>query len=308
LLVIDGGGFGEDPRAECDQRDGWVIGRAPAGRFRILPGSIPGELPRSERPGGRTATRGRASAGEPTDLAIRVLAYPAVMARLLVVEDDETIGSVVSATLSEQGHEAVWARTGRDALCAAKGNGFALVLLDLGLPDIDGIQVCRRIRVDQPLTVLVILTARTEEMDVVVGLDAGADDYLTKPVRLGELLARVRAHLRRAEPADPPGQPFQLGDLVVDAAARRVTVAGQDLILRTKEFDLLARLAASPGQAISRRTLMSEVWDEHWYGPTKTLDVHVAALRRKLTGLPKSASLPEIVTLRGHGYRLDPPG
>jgi DNA-binding response OmpR family regulator len=236
-----------------------------------------------------------------------MLAYPARVAHLLVVEDDETIGSVVSATLSEQGHEVVWARTGQDAVRAAKETGFALVLLDLGLPDMDGIQVCREVRAHQPLTVLVMLTARAEEMDVVVGLDAGADDYLTKPVRLGELLARVRAHLRRAAPADPPGQPIRLGDLVVDTAARRVTVAGQDLVLRTKEFDLLARLIATPGQAISRHVLMSEVWDEHWYGPTKTLDVHVAALRRKLTDLPKTVSVPEIVTLRGHGYRLDPP-
>lgn len=236
-----------------------------------------------------------------------ILAYPAEVAHLLVVEDDETIGSVLNRTLAEQGHEVVWTRRGEDALSAATETGFALVLLDLGLPDIDGIQVCRTIRAHQPLTVLVMLTARTDEMDVIVGLEAGADDYLTKPVRLGELLARVHAHLRRAGPADPSAQPCRLGDLVVDPSARRVTVAGQDLILRTKEFDLLARLAATPGQAVSRETLMSQVWDEHWYGSTKTLDVHVATLRRKLSSVDESVSLPRIVTLRGHGYRLDPP-
>ncbi|HEY2206894.1 MAG TPA: response regulator transcription factor [Pseudonocardia sp.] len=229
------------------------------------------------------------------------------MPRLLVVEDDETIGSVLTTTLAEQGHEVVWARTGREALRSAEGGDFALVLLDLGLPDADGITVCRGIRAIQPLTVLVMLTARTEEMDVVVGLEAGADDYLTKPVRLGELLARLRAHLRRAGPRDPLAQPQRLGDLVVDTAGRRVTVAGRELVLRTKEFDLLARLAATPGTAISRHSLMAEVWDEHWHGPTKTLDVHVATLRRRLSSMRDVGSVPEIVTLRGHGYRLDAP-
>jgi DNA-binding response OmpR family regulator len=227
------------------------------------------------------------------------------MARLLVVEDDETIGSVISTTLAEQGHHVDWKRTGAEALVAAENGGFALVLLDLGLPDIDGVAVCRTIRAQQPLTVLVILTARSEEIDVIVGLEAGADDYLTKPVRLGELLARVRAHLRRVGPSDPRTR--QLGELTVDVGARRVTVAGEELVLRTKEFDLLARLAATPGEAVSRETLMSDVWDENWYGPTKTLDVHVATLRRRLSQLAETRSIPKIVTLRGHGYRLDVP-
>lgn len=227
------------------------------------------------------------------------------MARLLVVEDDETIGGVLAATLRRHGHEVVWAPTGREALAAATDTEFGLVLLDLGLPDIDGLEVCRRLRAGQPGCVLVILTARTEEMDVVVGLEAGADDYLTKPVRLGELLARVRAHLRRAAP-DGVSDIRVAGRLRLDVAGRRVTVAGAELPLRAKEFDLLARLLASPDVALSRETLMSEVWDEHWSGPTKTLDVHVAALRRKLAAAAPRGEVPRIVTLRGHGYRLEP--
>jgi DNA-binding response OmpR family regulator len=227
------------------------------------------------------------------------------VSRLLVVEDDETIGDVLASSLRAHGHEVSWERTARGALDAAEDTDFNLVLLDLGLPDLDGIEVCRRMRARQPSAVLVILTARTDEMDVVVGLEAGADDYLTKPVRLGELLARIRAHLRRAGPAAPGTQPARIGDLLVDTASRRVTVSGHELALRAKEFDLLARLAATPGMAVSRHTLMTDVWDEHWYGPTKTLDVHVAALRRRLASMAAKGAVPRIVTLRGHGYRLE---
>ncbi|MGH3910598.1 MAG: response regulator transcription factor [Pseudonocardiaceae bacterium] len=231
------------------------------------------------------------------------------MSQLLVVEDDETIGGVLESSLRAHGHQVVWRQTGRSALREAATTNFDLVLLDLGLPDLDGVEVCRQLRASQPATVLVMLTARTEEMDVVVGLESGADDYLTKPVRLAELLARVRAHLRRVAPAEPRAQPtLPVGDLLVDTASRRVTVAGRELVLRAKEFDLLARLAAAPEMAISRETLMAEVWDENWFGPTKTLDVHVAALRRKLASMGELGSVPRIVTLRGHGYRLEVPG
>ncbi|MGH3990497.1 MAG: response regulator transcription factor, partial [Pseudonocardiaceae bacterium] len=223
------------------------------------------------------------------------------MPRVLVVEDDETIGSVLDSSLRAHGHHVVWQRTGRRALRAAAETEFDLVLLDLGLPDLDGVEVCRQLRASNPTTVLVILTARTEEMDVVVGLEAGADDYLTKPVRLAELLARVRAHLRRVAPATPGAPPLlAVADLLVDTGSRRATIAGREMPLRAKEFDLLARLAAAPEVAISRETLMAEVWDENWFGPTKTLDVHVAALRRKLAGMAELGSVPRIVTLRGH--------
>jgi DNA-binding response OmpR family regulator len=230
------------------------------------------------------------------------------MPKLLVVEDDETIGQVLDSTLRRHGFAVQWERTGSAALSAATAEDFDLVLLDLGLPDLDGVEVCRRIRHGQPQTVLVILTARQDEMDVVVGLEAGADDYLTKPVRLAELLARVRAHLRRG-PAGGGNRPeVEVGELQVDTAARRASLAGQEIPLRAKEFDLLARLAETPGTAVSRDALMTDVWDAHWYGSTKTLDVHIAALRRKLieaAGSPDRA--PRISTLRGHGYRLERP-
>lgn len=230
------------------------------------------------------------------------------MSRLLVVEDDETIGSVLESSLRAHGHQVSWRRSGRDALRAAAETDFDLVLLDLGLPDLDGVEVCRQLRAGNATTVLVVLTARTEEMDVVVALEAGADDYLTKPVRLAELLARVRAHLRRmAPPTSGPPPTLTVGDLLVDTGSRRASVAGTEMPLRAKEFDLLARLAAAPEVALSRETLMAQVWDENWFGPTKTLDVHVAALRRKLAAMSGLGSVPRITTLRGHGYRLELP-
>ncbi|HET6503675.1 MAG TPA: response regulator transcription factor [Amycolatopsis sp.] len=232
------------------------------------------------------------------------------MPRLLVVEDDETIGGVLESSLRRHGFGVRWERTGVAALSAAVAEDFDLVLLDLGLPDLDGIEVCRRLRAGQPLSVLVILTARQDEMDVVVGLEAGADDYLTKPVRLAELLARVRAHLRRgpASAAVPVGE-VAVGGLRVDVPARRVFLDEREVSLRAKEFDLLARLAQTPGAAVSRDTLMTEVWDAHWYGSTKTLDVHIATLRRKLAqAADRPDRAPRISTLRGHGYRLDRPG
>ncbi|WP_181776147.1 response regulator transcription factor [Amycolatopsis pittospori] len=230
------------------------------------------------------------------------------MPKLLVVEDDDAIGGVLESTLRLHGYEVSWQRDGRTALAAAAADDIDFVLLDLGLPDLDGVEVCRRLRAALPGAVLVILTARQEEMDVVVGLEAGADDYLTKPIRLGELLARVRAHLRRGT-APPESRPaIAVGHLRVDTAGRRVSIGGREISLRAKEFDLLARLAEQPGVAVSRDTLMSEVWDAHWYGSTKTLDVHIAALRRKLTeSSPSPEQAPRISTLRGHGYRLEQP-
>ncbi len=233
------------------------------------------------------------------------------MAHLLLVEDDAEIGALLTTALRANGHDVSWQRTGASALAHATGGGIDMVLLDLGLPDMDGVEVCRELRALLPGCVLVMLTARTDEMDVVVGLEAGADDYLTKPFGRTELLARVRAHLRRATPVSATGErSFSDGALSLDFQARRCVVDGVVVELRPKEFDLLARLARTPGEAVSRQALMVEVWDEHWYGSTKTLDVHVAALRRQLaTALersPNAGTLPMITTLRGFGYRLDP--
>jgi DNA-binding response OmpR family regulator len=230
------------------------------------------------------------------------------VADLLVVEDDETIAAALTAGLRAHGHGVRRAATGRAALEAAAVRAPDLVLLDLGLPDLDGVEVCRRLRGQAPSTVVVVLTARSEEMDVVVALEAGADDYLTKPFRLGELLARVRAHLRRGSVGATAAAhaALTIGDLTVDLAARRVAVDGREVTLRTKEFELLARLAVEAGSAVSRDALMADVWDAHWVGSTKTLDVHVAALRRKLAAAAPGRT-PAITTLRGHGYRLELP-
>jgi DNA-binding response OmpR family regulator len=200
-----------------------------------------------------------------------------------------------------------WQRSGREGLDAAAGRVFDMALVDLGLPDLDGVEVCRRLRASSPGLVLVVLTARTDEMDVVVGLEAGADDYLTKPFRFGELLARIRAHLRRQAVLPPSQERLAVGRLAVDVAARRVTIDDVEVALRTKEFELLARLAGDAGNAVSREALMADVWDAHWYGSTKTLDVHVAALRRKLAAAAGPSAPPPITTLRGHGYRMERP-
>jgi DNA-binding response OmpR family regulator len=221
------------------------------------------------------------------------------VAQLLVVEDDAEIGELLRSGLALHGHEVDLAPDGRSALRRADAGGVDLVLLDLGLPDLDGLEVCRRLRLVLPGAVIVMLTARTREMDVVVGLEVGADDYLTKPVRLGELVARIRAHLRRVEPSGRAEATTSLGSLTVDVAARRALVDDREIGLRPREFDLLARLAQDAGAVVTREALMSDVWDEHWDGSTKTLDVHVAALRRKL------GDGVSITTIRGHGYRLD---
>jgi DNA-binding response OmpR family regulator len=222
---------------------------------------------------------------------------------LLVVEDDPEIGEQLAGALTAQGYQVFWARTGRAALDRIAAAGRAdLVLLDVGLPDIDGTALARQLRSALPDVVLVMLTAHTDEIDIVMGLDAGADDYLTKPFRLPELLARIRAHLRRGTGAALPQTPITVGRLTVDPAGRRVTVDGREVGLRPKEFDLLAVLSRAAGEALGRDRLMAEVWDENWYGSTKTLDMHVLALRRKLADAGLTGT---ITTLRRHGYRYE---
>jgi DNA-binding response OmpR family regulator len=227
------------------------------------------------------------------------------VSELLLVEDDPDIGDQLAGALATQGHRVRWARTGRAALeHMAGGSRVDLILLDLGLPDLDGTALCRQLRSALPDVVIVMLTARTDEIDVVLGLDAGADDYLTKPFRLTELLARVRAHLRRGNSEPAPEPPIGVGPLLVDPGSRRVTVDGVEVPLRPREFDLLAVLARSAGEALSRERLMSDVWDENWFGSTKTLDMHVLAVRRKLG---EAGLTGRITTLRGYGYRYEAP-
>ena len=218
---------------------------------------------------------------------------------ILLVEDDDAIASGLARVLGGQGHDV--RRLDRGAGAAAAAADVELVILDLGLPDIDGIEVCRRLRAVRPDLAILILSARDQELDVVAGLDAGADDYLVKPFRLSELLARVRAHLRRGEAAagSEPPEPLRAGDIVVDLAARRARRGDAELQLRRKEFELLALLVAEAGRAVTRERIMREVWGTEWLGSTKTLDTHVLMLRNKL-GEPDP-----LTTLRGVGYRLE---
>jgi DNA-binding response OmpR family regulator len=218
-----------------------------------------------------------------------------------LVEDDEAIGVPLTRTLESQGYEVQWAPDGGEALNAAKRFPPEVVILDLGLPDADGVDVCRALRSSLPDAGIIILTARHDEVDVVVGLEAGANDYITKPFRLAELLARMRVQLR-GNATDV--EELRVGDVLVDVGARRVFVGNAELELRPREFDLLVLFASEPGHVLTRERIMTEVWDEHWFGSTKTLDVHVSALRRKLAREP-SEERPVITGLRGVGYRLD---
>lgn len=213
---------------------------------------------------------------------------------MLVVEDDEGIAWPLRRGLVRSGYEVELVATAAQALAADPAD---LVLLDLGLPDMDGIELCRRLR-ERGAPAVIVVTARGEEGDRVAALDEGADDYMVKPFGLAELEARIRAVLRRVRPVGPVV--FTAGPVVLDPWARRVTVRGEEVALTPKEFDILECLITEVGRALSRRELMTRVWDEHWYGPGRVLDVHIAALRRKLAvdGL--------IETVYGHGFRLDP--
>jgi DNA-binding response OmpR family regulator len=214
--------------------------------------------------------------------------------RVLVVEDDDGIAEPLAEGLHREGFEVTRAATGREALDALTPD---VILLDLGLPDMDGYAVCRQLRSRSSVPILVV-TARGAEMDRVIGLELGADDYIVKPFGFREVVARIRAVLRRIGDAPSTAQVQVLGDLTVDRRARRVLVAGSEVVLSPKEFELLALLAEDPGAVVTRQTILEEVWDPHWYGPTKTVDVHVASLRRKL-GHPEW-----IETVRRVGLRL----
>ena len=224
------------------------------------------------------------------------------MPRLLVVEDDAAIAAPLVRALRREGYDVDLVERGTDAVDHA-GTGptaYDLVLLDLGLPDADGVDVCRRLRSMHPQLPIVMVTARQEELDAVVGLDAGADDYVTKPFRLAELLARVRARLRAAPETESV---VTAQDVRLDLGARRAWRGDEELDLTNKEFDLLALLVREAGTVVSRERIMEQVWDEHWFGSTKTLDVHVSWLRRKLGDEPPNVRY--ITTIRGVGLRFE---
>jgi DNA-binding response OmpR family regulator len=215
----------------------------------------------------------------------------------LVVEDDDAIGALVAAYLEQAGFAVVRECTGEAALDAVTREQLRFVVLDLGLPDLDGFELCRRLRGSADVPIL-ILTARDEEADRVIGLELGADDYVTKPFSPRELVARVRAVLRRAEPFPADAQLQEVGQLCIDFRSRTVTMAGRPVELRTLEFELLAELARHAGRVVTRDGLLDRVWGVSFAGGTRTVDVHVAQLRKKL-GRPGL-----IQTVRGVGYRI----
>jgi len=215
--------------------------------------------------------------------------------RLLVVEDDASISEPLCTGLRREGFEVTAVANGTDALAA---EGYDLVLLDLGLPDLDGHTVCRVLRAESAVPIIVV-TARGDEVDRVLMLEMGADDYIVKPFGFRELVARVRAVLRRTTNGATATAPelIELGRLTIDTRTRAIELDGEAVSLTPKEHDLLLALADDPGAVITRDQLLRDVWDENWWGSTKTLDVHIASLRKKLD--------PSIIeTVRGVGFRL----
>ncbi|MFP5336810.1 MAG: response regulator transcription factor [Actinomycetes bacterium] len=224
------------------------------------------------------------------------------MTRVLLAEDDPAIAEPLARALGREGYDVEVRGDGQGALEVA-ATGVDLVVLDLGLPDIDGLDVCRRLRAEGVQAPVLVLTARADEVDTVVGLDAGADDYVTKPFRLAELLARVRALLRRGGADGGEPSVATVHGVRVDAASRRAWVGEEELQLTAKEFDLLRVLLRDAGSVVTREQLMREVWDTEWWSSTKTLDMHVSWLRRKLGD--DAASPRFISTVRGVGFRFE---
>jgi DNA-binding response OmpR family regulator len=249
------------------------------------PGALPAGCPRQAA--ALAYLGAMTTASDPRDPGLLPAGSPSV----LVVEDDQGIATQLVRGLTRGGYRVDHVVTGSEALAWGEPD---VVLLDLELPDADGVQVCRKLR-ERSSAAIIVVTAHGEETDRVLALDAGADDYLVKPFGLAELQARIRAVLRRVRPG---GDVIRHGPLTVDIRTRRVSVAGADVALTPKEFDILECLALDPGRVVSRQEILESAWDAHWYGPTKVLDVHVAALRRKLR-------VPGLIeTVYGRGFRL----
>jgi DNA-binding response OmpR family regulator len=214
---------------------------------------------------------------------------------VLLVEDEPSVGELVRSYLARDGWMVVWVRSGEEALAELDRHPVRIVILDVGLPGMDGFTVCREIRTRSRVPIL-MLTARDEEPDRVVGLEVGADDYVTKPFSPRELVARMKAILRRSEPQNDVDM-LELGDVTLNRETHDVTIAGEPVELTAKEFDLLAYFLANPGAVLSRDMLLDRVWGVSYPGGTRTVDVHVAQLRRKL-------GRPDLIrTLRGSGYK-----
>jgi DNA-binding response OmpR family regulator len=220
------------------------------------------------------------------------------MTSVLLAEDDISIAEPLARALRREGYEVETKANGDEVVRRVLSGGIDLVVLDLGLPIMDGLEVCRRLRAEGRSLPVLVLTARAEEVDMVVGLDAGADDYVIKPFRLAELLARVRALLRRGTPEAP-----EVNGVRINAESRQAWLDGEELSLTAKEFDLLLVLVAGAGKVLSRDQLMRDVWDSSPAGSSKTLDMHVSWLRRKLGD---DAAAPRLITtVRGMGFRFE---
>jgi DNA-binding response OmpR family regulator len=217
---------------------------------------------------------------------------------IVVIDDEANIAELVGLYLDREGFRVVTAATGTDGLAAIRQHRPRLVVLDVGLPDLDGLEVCKRIRAQSQIPVI-FLTARDGEIDRILGLELGGDDYLTKPFSAAELVARVKAVLRRTDGAPAP-EVVQAGGVTIDTGRREVRIGERVVELTTKEFDLLRFLAERPGLALSRQQILDGVWGYDWYGDPRTVDVHIAQVRKKV------GDAAEIRTVRGIGYRLEP--
>ena len=220
--------------------------------------------------------------------------------RLLLVEDDDAIAQPLQRALTREDFDVVHVATGTEAIAAALGGGFDLMVLDLTLPDVDGLDVCRRVRADDPGLPIIMLTARSDELDLVVGFDAGADDYMAKPFSMAELTARVRARLRNTSSTGPV---MEAQGIRLDPEAHRAWNRDEELHLTPKEFELLALLMSEAGRVVTRQRILAAVWEDDFYATSRSLDVHVSALRRKLGDPPDQPRF--VTTVRGVGFRFE---